>query len=755
MAFPQRLYFIPVAGLLLILFFLTFHTLYQSNTRFHQQLIKDVDRQAAVSVLIHELGYSGFIHNFKNYVLRGDSSYYDQAHKSFVALNSEFARLNRAGLELELLPLQDTIDEYRAKLELARELWQQGKTRQEIDNAVKVDDQKAKKAIQDLIFELRDTTKALIQDSERFQDQLSGRLWLVLILTTLIGVAFSMMVFYYIALLGEAKASLVKAEAKLHFHDLAPNAFLLVNEDGVIIEANRGAEVLLAGEQESVVGASIEDFMPKAFRSQHERYRAKFYETKAARTMLNPVPLHLANGEVKQVEVHLGYYQEDGRRYAAVNLVEITNLKELQLRADKFEKNYQATFELAPIGIVHIGLDGRIITVNKQFETLFGYTRYELELMRFQDLSGNTHEPAPYLTDLILESDATYRTEQYLWTKAGNKIWVNLVASCRRDGMEKPDHLIVIVEDITQRKHYEAELLASEERFKTIANHVSGVVWMSTPGADKILFVNERYRTLWGRSEQALYKDPAMFWDAVLTEDRPRVLACLEQHRQGTWNVDYRIRRPSGRVRYIHDEGSAVLDEQGNVQYMVCLAQDMTDEQLYKQRLKATNVQLERLAKFDPLTMTVRRQYATADLEECIALHKRYQRDASLIFIDLDEFKQVNDSYGHDIGDQVLIEFCRRIRENIRETDDFYRYAGDEFIVLLRETNGSEALKFIEKIERVQLSLNIEAHDVIPIRFSSGICSLADKSAKDASDWIRLADQQMYHNKRQRRLKQG
>ncbi|MGB3621926.1 MAG: GGDEF domain-containing protein, partial [Ketobacter sp.] len=143
-------------------------------------------------------------------------------------------------------------------------------------------------------------------------------------------------------------------------------------------------------------------------------------------------------------------------------------------------------------------------------------------------------------------------------------------------------------------------------------------------------------------------------------------------------------------------------------------------------------------------TMAVRRQYALTDFEECIALHRRYGSDSTLIFIDLNEFKSVNDRFGHEGGDQLLIEFARFMRSNIRETDGFYRYAGDEFLVLLRETNADKATHFISKLQATLPQVEMDGKEWVTIGFACGACSLDGSDVQGANHWIKLADEEMY-----------
>jgi len=531
--------------------------------------------------------------------------------------------------------------------------------------------------------------------------------------------------------------------------EATPSPMLMVAENGTIEVANRLAGDLLDSSADTLRGRNIDEFVPALSRQDHMDYRRLFFSSQGKRTMRSPVTLQTATNATRRVEVLIGLYQQGEQRYGLVNLVDVSRVEDMEQRTSKMEEKFRITFELAPIGIAQISLDGRFVQVNRQLATIMGYNRKELEGMTLDDLTPPQERNANrLLVQRLVNREVDHlRLEKRYLDRAGDDLWVTHTMTLYRDLQGKPEYLISIFEDISHRKNYEAELLASEAKFRTIANHVNGVVWMATPGNDKALFVNNRYPEIWGRSIESLMRDPSSFMDAIVPEDRPRVEAEMENHRKGVWNVNYRISNGEGEIRYIHDEGLPVRSANGDMICLVGMARDVTEERLAQEKLERSNRQLEQLAKFDPLTMSVRRPYALEDLDECIALHRRYHTEASLIFIDLNDFKLVNDQYGHEAGDNVLIAFAQCVRENIRATDGFYRYAGDEFLLLLRETQSAEASRFLGKLVDVLAAVRIEDYESVRIAISHGAVTLGEVEVTNANDWIRQADTRMYECK--------
>ena len=535
--------------------------------------------------------------------------------------------------------------------------------------------------------------------------------------------------------------------------DAAPNPIIVVAESGEIVFANAAAAALFEVEKSELTSSYLEHWIPGPANLRHEHLRHLFFSSEGRRTMVNPVQLLTRSGALREVEVHIGLYRVGNEKFAVANILDVSSVTAARNRLDLAEKKFRATFEIAPVGIVHVDLEFRFIQVNSSFARILGWDITELLGKTIADVTApqDNSRSDEHLRSLLQEQVDQCKFEKRYLHRDGHLVWGNVVVTLSRDQNGKPQHFIGVVEDITQRKFFEQHLIASEKKFKTIAQYVNGVVWMMTPGATRVLFVNDAYERIWQRSKESLHSNPRSFVDAVVPEDRERVQEALKLHSQGSWNIRYRIERPDRTIRYIHDEGTGVQDENGNVLYLVGLARDVTEDQLFRERLESTNQQLERLAKFDPLTMALRRQFAAPELDECIALFRRYKTDAALVFIDLDNFKAVNDQFGHETGDEVLIEFARAVRGCLRTTDSFYRYAGDEFLILLRETSLADAEKVAAKMRRKLPAVQVGLGQTIGIGFSCGIVALGSQFCENERDWVRLADEKMYEDKRKRR----
>lgn len=174
----------------------------------------------------------------------------------------------------------------------------------------------------------------------------------------------------------------------------------------------------------------------------------------------------------------------------------------------------------------------------------------------------------------------------------------------------------------------------------------------------------------------------------------------------------------------------------------------IASELLYRTRMQsfAAREELKQLASTDPLTGLNNRRFIEPQLEGEVSRAKRHNSHFSVLLADLDHFKQVNDQYGHDIGDGVLREIALRISSQLRREDRAARWGGEEFLVLLPETEIEQAMIVAEKIRAVVGEQPIKVDGfTIPLTISLGVASTAGDS--DARTLVRRADQALYRAK--------
>lgn len=186
----------------------------------------------------------------------------------------------------------------------------------------------------------------------------------------------------------------------------------------------------------------------------------------------------------------------------------------------------------------------------------------------------------------------------------------------------------------------------------------------------------------------------------------------------------------------------------GQIEHICIILYDVTDIASHKKELETANAELAGLSRTDPLTQLANRGY----WEECLSVEfrrfTRYGNKSTLVMLDIDHFKQVNDAYGHQAGDEVLRVMAHTLRRSIRTTDTVGRYGGEEFGIVLAATDIEGGVFFAERLRRCIEKLVVD-HDGQEIRFtiSLGIAK-TDEEMKDYRQWLESADQALYASKR-------
>lgn len=193
-------------------------------------------------------------------------------------------------------------------------------------------------------------------------------------------------------------------------------------------------------------------------------------------------------------------------------------------------------------------------------------------------------------------------------------------------------------------------------------------------------------------------------------------------------------------IKYLEVTEIPIFDEDGNISHIEGIAKDITREYLMQQ-------ETSRIAKHDTLTGISNRLHLEELMKKLISSSKRYKQEFAFLFLDLDYFKEVNDKYGHDIGDQLLQAITNRIRKHIREEDIFARIGGDEFIIVFSNSKEETLKVSLDKIiNLMRQPWKIREHN-LKISASIGV-ALYPKDAKDTKDIMKYADIAMYKAKK-------
>ncbi len=289
------------------------------------------------------------------------------------------------------------------------------------------------------------------------------------------------------------------------------------------------------------------------------------------------------------------------------------------------------------------------------------------------------------------------------------------------------------------REIAEQNLVAAQEKLTSILSSIDNIVWSLSK--NEFLYISPIAEKIFGYPLQAFYENRDLWFECIHPDDQQRVresMATLREH--GTVTREYRILRQDGDLRWLEDRTKAIHDANGKLVRLDGVASDITERKAYEARI-------EQLATHDPLTNLANRNLLQDRLSQALAMARRSQRLLALLFIDLDRFKDINDSLGHTLGDALLVAVAARLRSVVREGDTVARPGGDEFIVLLPDIGDMETLRIIaEKLLHsfaIPFTLGeIELH----VGASIGV-SVFPKDGQDIETLLRNTDTAMYRVK--------
>lgn len=542
-----------------------------------------------------------------------------------------------------------------------------------------------------------------------------------------------------LASLGQRDEALKVSEQRFRdFFEKNSSVMLLIEpSDGTIIEANDAAAAYYGYPIKQLVSMSIADLntMP-AERIAEEREKARREERNYF------LFLHrLASGEVRDVEVHSTPIEGNGHTLLFSIVHDIGARKDVLTALKASESWFRSIFENANTGIASVDSNGRITSFNESFRALLGYDTDELGGMSIADIThhDDLSSEVVFFDEIIAGKRNHYNMTKRYVASDGHIVWIDLFATAIRDELGAVANFIGIISDITERKQAEEQLRIAATAFES----QEGMIVTDAQGI--ILRVNRAFTEHTGyTAEEVIGQTPQLLQSG---RHPPSFYQEMWQtiRSTGGWRGEVWDRRKNGEIYPKWLTISAVYGNDQQVTHYIGTHYDISER-------KKAEFKIEALAFFDQLTNLPNRTLLLDRLKQAMATSGRSGRYSALLFIDLDNFKTLNDSLGHDAGDLLLKQVAQRLTHSVRECDSVARFGGDEFVIILASLSTSEkaAANMTEAVVKKILEALKQAYQIGHITHHSTAsvgATLFRGNASPIDELLKQADLSMYKSK--------
>lgn len=414
-------------------------------------------------------------------------------------------------------------------------------------------------------------------------------------------------------------------------------------------------------------------------------------------------------------------------------------------------------FEHVAIGLAYINLNGRFLMTNKYLQKSLGYTAQVFKTLLLDEIVHP--QDLVKLRACIQEIIEQTKNHQFLeircFDSIGNTKWMRVNLSCMLNTEQKPLYLIAAFEHFDINHDLSVDQAFNRKLFETIAENVPTTVWLASFDLKTIHYVNQAFLETWGVTQEQISTGKA---NDLLKRIHPDDIDSVREriksgsNESDTWEQSFRILNNDGSIRFIEDNGTVLRNDDGKAIYLLGTHRDVTERVQYTAQLETLNQELQsaydevtRINQFDTLTGCYNRKAILENISNAHYQFTRYEIPCTIIYIDLDQFKEVNDEYGHHAGDQVLKSFVLHMQKRIRQSDMLGRMGGDEFLLIFPGATKYNAQQFLKK-QAQSFTAHLDKDLKLLMRYSVGVSEI-DFKMESIDEWIDDADRLMYQQK--------
>lgn len=420
--------------------------------------------------------------------------------------------------------------------------------------------------------------------------------------------------------------------------------------------------------------------------------------------------------------------------------IDITERNDLYKQLQQNELRLKQAQKIAKVGHYTLDIKNDYWTCSDTILTMFGIPEnYTKTMQSWKDAVHPEHQEEMYdyfFNQVVTQKIPFDKQYQIINQTTQETLWVHGKGTLKYDESGQPVEMFGTIQDISEQKRIEDKLTLAGTVYK---NANEGII--VTDQHSQIIDVNQAFTDITGyRKKEVMGKNPSLLNSGIHPKAFYQVMWQAIQT-QGKWTGEIWNRNQSGDIFPVVMTISTIKDKKGQVQYYLAMFSDITLQ-------KNNELKLKKMAHFDALTGLPNRVLLSERLDQAITQANMEDKLISLAFLDLDGFKEINDTLGHSIGDELLQAIGQRYHQEANEQDTIARIGGDEFIILLNEVNSvEETLAFYERFLAVtNQPVYIDGHQ-LQVTCSIGVTYYPQDMPVDSDQLIRQADNAMYQAK--------
>lgn len=552
--------------------------------------------------------------------------------------------------------------------------------------------------------------------------------------------------------------SIVK-ETELKFRTIFDAA-----SDGItLLDVNAGNFVAVNESICQMLGYTREEFLHLRISDLHPRESLKsVFETyekvnKNELSIARNIPLIKKDKSIVYADISGSVITMDGKAYSVGVIRDITERKKSEELLAISENRYRLLADNVTDVIFTMDMNLNYTYVSPSAYRIAGYEASELTNMKLEEMvdPGTFNQFISILGEELEIEKQPYRdlkrsrTLEYQHIhRDGSRLWMETTLNFLRDENNAVVGIIGTAHDVTERKRMEEKLRFEEQRFRNFVEHSSDII-VSVNLEGNITYINPAIEPVLGYKPEE--RIGARGFELIHPDDMDFLIRSFmtlsTDPRAPAIHGEMHLRHKNGTYRTLEAVGSSLV-KNNVVEAVIINYRDITERKLAEEALQKSEQRYLELSILDDLTQVYNSRHFHAQLEKEIERSNRYGQPLTLLLLDLDKFKNFNDTYGHVEGDNVLSRIGRVVKRCLRDPDSAYRYGGEEFTVILPMTTKDEGMITAQRIQnefRKEVFTPLPGKEIF-VTMSIGVSQYLPK--EDMKNFVHRVDQLMYQAKK-------